>query len=479
MGEMATLPASRDIIAVRHLDGPASGAISLVALRVTGPDGEGRYSVATTGQFAYPAIPDPAGAGTLVLTPWQLHADPTGQVGAERFVVGFHVKSDDNTRFLPAVVQEFAYDSTSGAIRPVSAPMLPGNRSHDGKRWYGYSAATYDNQGNLWAARHDELRGGPLAVHATPQRCPYDPATPMRAYVTSGTGIAPVWGRSCRPDYDILQARNLLAAQGIARDPVTHDLALVSFGGGVLPIRPTGTGRTMTFLVGNLVDLGRKLLPTVEGNLPDHRVSPIDADHRLWVTAMHARPGAVGADLDQWLYSVNIADLFDPRPVPVSAVAGRVTTLQAEHTVTSTTAQRRGGWAAVDVDSDAFLAGCADWPVNIGCGYDGTAGNGYVLVDDTGYGHLSGTVEYRIDVPVAGAYRFAYRAVTFAVTKKARIELTAGGRTYVTPVDTGGGWLTVAHSEPVPLPAGVQTIRLAPPDRGGGWALNWISLQRD
>jgi hypothetical protein len=485
LGEMTALPASRDIIAARHLDNPGPGSVALVALRLAGPDGAGRFTVTETGRYTYPAVRNPTGPGNLTLTPIVLHADPTGRSGDERFVVSWRVAADNDGAFLPGVLQEFRYDAASGAIRPVSPPFLPGDRQRDTKAFFGYGAAAYDSQGNLWAGRLDGFRGGRLAVYASVAGargpggpgCPYNPAQPMHTYVTTADGRT-VWGRSCRPDYDILQAQHLLGAQGFAEDPETHDLVMLTLGGGLLPIRRAGAGRTMSFRVGNPVDLGRKLLPTAEGNFADHRIGPIDAGHRLWVTGMHARPNAVRAPLDQWLYSVDVGDLFDPQPVRISEVPGRVTTVQAEHTLTTTTWQRRDASGNLNVDSAAYWIGCADWPPNVGCGYDGAAGDGFVLADDSGLGYISGAVDYRIRVPVAGNYRFAYRAATFEVVRNARLELTAGGRTYPVPINTGGNWRTVVQPELVALPAGAQTIRLAVARGGAGWSLNWFTLQR-
>ena len=102
----------------------------------------------------------------------------------------------------------------------------------------------------------------------------------------------------------------------------------------------------------------------------------------------------------------------------------------------------------------------------------------HVLADDSRYGHLGGTVEYRISVGRPGNYRLAYRVATFAVTTRARIRLDAGDQTHVTPVSTGGGWRTVWHPEPITLPAGEQHIRLSVPPGAGGWYLNSLTLKR-
>jgi hypothetical protein len=485
---MAGLPRSRDIVVAQHAAGSGRSSGGLAVLRLTGPDSAGRFATKVMGSYLYPRTGDPGTpdpGDVLDIVPRFIQADPTGVPGDERFVVGLEARNPTTTGIPTGVLQEFSYDARTGAVRPVSAPFRAGDRVPGQPAFYGYGAALYDGRGNLWAARLDGFQSGSLAVYAatggrrklgtTP--CPFSPARPMDSYVTTDAGRT-VWGQSCRPDYDILQARSMLGSQGLIEDPATHDVVNLSFEGSLLPIRASGTGHGMAFQVGNVVDVGRKLLPTADGNLADHRLGAIDATHRLWFSAMHARPGSVGVRLDQWLYSVDLGDLFAPRPVAVPDTPGWSVTVQAENTTTMTTSQRRGRWATVDVDSDAYVARCEDWPTSVHCGYDGIPGNGFTLVDDTGFGHLDGAVDYLVQVPSGGNYRLAFRVATFAVTKNARIELTAGGRTYTTAVSTGGHWLTIWAAETVALPAGVQTVRLSVPRGGGGWSLNWWSLRR-
>ena len=60
----------------------------------------------------------------------------------------------------------------------------------------------------------------------------------------------------------------------------------------------------------------------------------------------------------------------------------------------------------------------------------------------------------------------------------ARIEFNVDGNTYTTRVSTDGYWRDILARDLVTLPAGEQTIRLAVPKGGGGWALNSFTLQR-
>jgi hypothetical protein len=383
-------------------------------------------------------------------------------------------------------VQEFGYDAATGAIRPVSAPILPGDRTAVDDVFYGYGTLLYDRTGNLWVSRSNGFGGGKLAIYASGDGrrrldrgdCRYRPGRRLDRYrVTAGGRTA--WGQACRPDYDILQPQELVILVDLVQDPVTGVVVALSLGGTMLAVRATPAGDKLSFQVGTPVDLGRKLLPTAENGLTGHRLGAVDPAHRVWVSALQAiYPGRAGVRLDQWLYSVDVGDLFAPAPVALPRTPGRSVTIQAERSGTVSTTEKRGAWAAVDVDSDAYARSCVDWPTTTNCGYDGVAGNGFVLGDDSGFGKLGGSVEYRVRVPAAGQYRLSYRVATFPVTTTARIALAAGGRRHVEPVSTDGTWRTVQAAEPVTLAAGRQTITLSVPAGGGGWFLNWFALQR-
>ncbi|MEJ3746851.1 hypothetical protein WEI85_26640 [Actinomycetes bacterium KLBMP 9797] len=472
--DLARLPRSRDLVVARY---GRQGNGGLLALRLTGPDRQGRYAVVVTGEYRYPAL---AGERVSVRA---VRADPTGRDGDERFAVGLDVYRGPG-RFPHTVVQEFGYDAGSGAIRPVSAPILPGDRDPDDGAFYAYGAFLYDHLGNLWVSRMHNFQGGRLAVYAAGDgrrrlargECRHRPGWAPHRYRTSGGARG--WGLTCRPDYDILQADHVLAIEDLVQDPRSKAVLALAFGGTVLTTRAEPAGGALSFRTGTPVDIGRKLLPTVEGNVDDHRLGPVDAAGRLWVSAMHSRPGRSGVRLDQWLYSVDVGDLLAPAPVRLPDTPGRSVTVQAERSRTTGATTRPGQWAAADVDAKAYVHACADWPTTTTCGYDGVAGNGFVLGDDTGFGVLGGSVEYEVDVPAAGQYQVSYRVATFAVTKGARIALSAGDRRYEDPVSTGGAWRTVRAADPVALPAGRQTITLSVPRGGGGWYLNWFALQR-
>jgi hypothetical protein len=478
--DLATLPRSRHVLVAR-VGGQGQGNGGLLALRLRGPDQEGRFTAEVTAEYEYPPIAD----GQVAVR--EVQADPTGGGAGERFAVGLDVERGER-KFPHQLIQEFRYDAAAGRITPVSAPVISGDRNGDGGEgaFFEYNSFLYDHAGNLWVSRSDGFSGGPLAVYTAGAgrrrlesgACRLRPDRPLDR-LRAVSGARSVWGQPCPPDYDILQPRHLLAIVGLAQDPASKDIVALAFGGTVLAVRAVPSGGGLAFQVGNPVDLGRKLLPIVDGALPQHRIGPVDGAHRVWVTGMHAAPTEAGRHLDQWLYSVDVTDLFDPAPVVLPETPGRSVTIQAERSSTVTTTVRPGRRSAdQEVVSDVTVQDCGALPDGTTCGYDQTPGDGFVIVDETRYGRLRGDVDYRVDVPAAGDYRISYRAATFPVTKRARIALTAGGRDHVQPVDTGGRWLTVRSTEPITLPAGPQTIRLSVPEGGGGWYLNSFTLQR-
>jgi hypothetical protein len=502
--ELVSLPGSGDLIVAREgAAGERNGA--LLAMRLAGPDPEGRYAVTVTGQYRYPEIRDPESGEYLELTLRDLRADPTGEPGDERFVVGLQDPSRSMSS-QPVVVQEFSYAAATGAITPISAPTIPGDDGPDGAGFFGYSAVLYDHAGNLWAARHRGLTGGKLAIYARSDQhrgldrpdCRYDPGAPAGSHVTTSEGRS-VWGRACRPDFDIVQPQAVPAIIGMVQDPGSHDVVALTLGGAVLAVRPSGSGDAMTFEVGNVVDTGLQLLPAATGSVREHQLGGLDRSGRLWLPGAQAVPDEPGAAADQWLYAVRIGDLFDPAPVRLPDVPGQVATIQAEHTLTTATEAVPGSWATVDFNSRAYVRPCADWHSAIGCSYDDVPGNGYTLAHRSGFGHLGGEVAYRVEVPVAGSYRIAFRVATFAVTTDAAIRMSVApegpvapegigaegpvaegpaGQTYTTPISTADRWRTVPQQELVELPVGVHTIRLWPPYGQGGWWLSWLTLQR-
>jgi len=437
---LARMPVSGDLIIAQE-----GGA--LTTLRVSGPDLSGRYFVVVRSHFHHPDD----------VTVREVHADPTGQRGAERLVVAMDRPGS------PAVIQEFIYNEANGVLTELSAPFVPGDINEWTTKPNGYQKSTYDRAGNLWAARQEGPHGGKLAVY-----------TAARCKPQSG-----VWGRSCPPQYDIVQAAELSAPQALIEDATSGAVVLMTGDGVLMPVRARVSGNRLEYEVGNLVDVGGKLLTVGEGSTVDSRAGTVDHHGHLWFPASRAIHDSSGrTTTDHWMFAVTLADLFDPPPTRLAEVSGRRVTIQAENTTTISTRTTKTKAGVTEVHSNAHFSGCVDLPAT-GCTYDGIPGNGFYLRDDTKFGHFRGPLTYRVEVPVAGRYRLAYQVVTFEVTKNARIEMAIGGRRYTTAVSTNGDWRPMRSDMMVWFDAGLQTITIAPPeDGGGGWFLNSMTLQR-
>jgi hypothetical protein len=416
----------------------------LTPLRLGGPDAQGRFTATAAKSYS-------AGGDVTVR---ELSPDPTGKAGQERVVA-----SMDKAGAL-SVIQEFGYDAATGDLRPISAAMVPGDRTEF--HTYEYRMALYDRSGTLWAARREGIAGdrsGGLAVYTKPRCRP------------AGTK----WAHPCPPQYTVVQARDLPQPVGLVEDPATGTVVLHARGGTLLSVRVTRWDPAPVFQVGNLVDLGSKLLASSANATIDSRFGTVDAGGRLWLPVSQVRvAGDAVAHVDHWLLAVNLPELFAPPPVRIPSAPGRWVTIQAEATATIATNTMPNG----DVISAAHFRECITVTVSAACSDDGTPGEGFILTDHTGYGHMRGSVGYRIDVPVAGEYRLSYRVGTFGASVGAKIELIAGDRRYLTPVSTLGDFRPILAGEVVRLDAGVQTIVLSPPQGAEGWFLNSMTLQR-
>ncbi|GIJ46469.1 hypothetical protein Val02_33550 [Virgisporangium aliadipatigenens] len=466
-GDLAALPASGRLVAA-VADPPG-----LRVMRVERQPGSGDYVVRMGAHYPFPRMEG------LRVAPREVHADPTGVEGDERFVVGLDVTAPDGTPRAP-VLQAFTLSGEG--IRPTTPPLIPGTRS-DKKElpFVGYGALRYDRDGNLWAARHSNLNGGSLALYfpgGNLAACRPD-GRPAGDYRTRGADGAQTWGVACRPDFDLVQANRLVGMTGLIPDPDTGVMVALTLTGTLMSVRVSGHGPGMTFRMGTPVDLGRVLLPQPTPLTGDSWPGVVAAGHTLWIAAYQGDGSRDEVTGDQYLYAVRLSDLFDPPPVPLSGLPGQETVVQLERTRTGTTRLRAGVDATVDVDPDAYFGHCAPWPAETGCGYDGVPGNDFILIDDTGFGHQGGPIEIPVHVAVAGRYRVVYRVWTFENVPNAAVRLEVAGSTVVTPVNTNGLWRIVAVPGTVDLPAGPQVLRLsAPSPARRGWGMSWIGFQR-
>jgi hypothetical protein len=492
LGTLVVLPGSGHLIAAVLPDPDSDEPGGVLALALTGPHPDGRFGVTVTGRYQLPDdVYDPVNGNPLQLIASGLHADPTRAAGDERFVVVLHDRLDIER---PLALQEFRYDPAAGSLQPVSAPTISGTQNDNGD-YLGFASAIYDRDGNLWAARNiNVLGGGRLAVYlrsddgGSPLDCAFDPDHPPSDYRT-GSGADADWGQDCPPDYDIVQLQELPVLVGLAQSP-DGDVVALSLLGGLMVVRPNGSGDAMTFQVGNPVDLAFGLLPATSGGLVLARFGGFGPDGQLWLAAAssppHPRrppgePPPAATTLDQWLYEVDTSSLFQPAPVLLPVVPGQTARIPSSHTLTTATDPKYDSPPTVDIVSRAHFGYCGpDWArPGLGCSHDGVPGGGWELKDHFGFGHPGGEVSYRVQVPRAGRYRVAYRVGTFAVTEDARITLTVGDQEYTTLVSTGGVWRTVPQAEPIDLAAGVHTVTLAAPEGGHGWYLTWFTLRRE
>ncbi len=409
--------------------------------------------------------------------------DPTSVAGDERFVVGLE---HGQMATHPRVVQEFSYDQAAGAIRPVSAPLLPGHFHPASERSYSFDHAVYDAQGNLWVASSHGKDGGRLHVFARgaagrrpgSATCPFDPQRPMENYVTTEPGKRQVAGSVCPADFQVLQPKDLPASVGLVADLAGSTVISIGGPGQVFAVRAQGTGAQLTFTVGNLVDVGRKVLPIAPGDLLGHRAGAVDAKQRLWFPVVHERPVNPGAALTQWLVSVELGDLFTPKPIRLSAMPGEVVTVQAERSITTGTELQKLSKLVTEVDSLTYGRPCDDaWRI-VGCGYDQAAGDGFVAADNHVFGHRGDPLSYTVEVTEPGTYSFSYQAGAWDRSRVAAIQLAVLGRVITTQISNEGGWRTFASKEDLEFPAGVHTLTITSPEGTAGWFLNSFTLRR-
>jgi hypothetical protein len=145
--------------------------------------------------------------------------------------------------------------------------------------------------------------------------------------------------------------------------------------------------------------------------------------------------------VDHWLATVDVAQLFDPPAVLAPAVAGWW-------------GRGAGGAHADDVD--------------------GPASGGRQRHDRRRLGRVRPQLRRRERCADDGLL-----AWSFAGQTNGRVTVQVGGSTRTLAVNTGGVWRTIVDPAPVALPAGVTTVRVSAPAGGGGvWFLNNFVLLR-
>ena len=546
--EMAVLPHSNDVVVAHY----APGRLSV--LDVTGPDAGGRMGIRVTASHTFEGVddpswpdalsyPDPQPAGCpgppfgaqpvppeadrkIGIAPREVQADPSTAPGEpERFALSsdagtyrYYIPEGTNppqgcvrNETVSVPIVEFSYHPTAPPdqrIRVASAPFMAGELESATEPLSGLRAFSaggplhYDRQGNLWMPTGDGWAGLGVKVWAKTAQgrrfsrpeC-FDPAKPLGDYFTTATGARAMWGKVCRPDYNIVQPKLLGPIFNMDEDRTTGNVIITSWPHATtVAVDPDGSGSAMTFKVSDLTGLMAQGVTrrTVEGpcaNDPAQRCTggprlaamqgPVDTSGRLWAFVMQEVPGELKRDhpemlmrsLDQWAYSVDLGRLMGREPLRLTAKPGGSTTVQAEVTQTVSTTQRPGQFAVADVESTASLAGC--WPAANTCtdpasGVDG----GYALAGSTS------SSEYRITVPKAGTYRLRFRAADrLGNGVQARIRVSVNGSTLDTSIATSG--YSEVTGPLITLPAGTHVLRLSAPDAAtSGWHLDWMQFTR-
>jgi hypothetical protein len=474
--------------------------------------------VSVRASYAYPDIVDPNDRSRH-LSPAirEVKADPTARAdGTRRFAVSFDLfPGEENGDPVPGVIQEFAYDPAAadplGAIRPVSAPVLPGGESSHRdpgtgvSRYQGYGALLYDHLGNLWVGTGDtpyassdanSQSSEPLAVFRSTDgerklatTCRFVPGSDMSSYTSPGSAtVWPAWGATCPPDHRVMQARELGWLWGLVEDPSTSPttvtVAELGFNGLVMPVQLTTS--TNSFKVGTIADSRAIGFPVQPGFALNSRIGAVDPNHRMWFTVQQLQGG--GTDVDrvtapQWLHSLSLTDLLAPPPTPLPGTGGRSVTIQAENAATIST---HAGTSPGDIVSDAYKGPCVELTADLRCpgslGLQGPGGFRDGVPDGT-------TVDYRVTVPAGTSFPATYRAVFRVLAQRdcgqtfpcGRIDLanvTAGTAAVSTPFTTFGFADVTASADLSFTAPGTKTIRITAPAGGGGWVLNSFTLTR-
>jgi hypothetical protein len=555
--ELVELPGSKDIIVADYGGG-------ITALRITNMGG-GRYNTEVRGFYEMAPFPTPDTTddpSRMVYTAAKtVDVDPTGQPGDERFILEMDVFESDaagnvSGGYATSPAIEFSYNSTTGAITPSSAPMVT---RHTDPRYPGQNrevigglVGLYDTDGNFWGQSGwvGSIPGqeGLGAIRVTGLLGVYG-KTPARKFATTGCGYVPgqapkdywitdpdtgkrIWGAVCQPDYEIVQAREIASRWGgvfmFTEDPATRTMVSHEYWfGGALAIRHTNTPTGITFEVGNSVDTGEyRLAPGIKENRP----GVFDATGRYWFTAPLPNaqrkygpdpqpsppratceyifpnplaglcPGTFDPYQPQshWMVSIDVPQLFAAAPVvlPTATGSANAARVQAEDsaTTTATVGAPVNGMAPVNATARTAKTTGSGW------GHPGEDHNG------TGFqllGAASGTVEYKVWVPVAGNYQLGYR-VHGPDDKTADggdvdgdsdgdghddctcggIQVSVAGSSATYPTTQVLNWVarspeTATKTGPTVNFAtpGLHTIRLTP-TAGSTWLLNWFTLTR-
>jgi hypothetical protein len=522
--EMVVLPHSGDIAITQYFGVPGTGepvpgawappgSGQVVVLKVDpSPTVPGKFDVKVRSVFRYPLVQDPAQpAGTirhLWVAPLSVVADPTSAPDDERFAVmadtvywGPRVDHDNNPQTVAIDhghnakgVVEFSYDEATGALQPVSAPIVTGavnNQPHplDGQTRMAGGNGWYDDQGNLYVdiagtwvdslglAVYPKAANGRKISNGT---CPFN--GDLAGYVAApppGTSPRPTWGQVCAPEYLLRQPEQLAPTSIFGQDPRTGTIVGITAHDEVYAIDPSGSGSNMTFQVSNVTSTLPRHLADGAPLLSMGGFNFVDDSGRAWFVVAGRSDGSM-VDTDSYVMSVDVARLLGREALPVGPATGDVAYLHAERSSTYTTTQVAGTVAAKDVESVAHVTPCwevfaADWCDNPESQQHPSIGGAFALGRDAGGVRPGTSVDYRIAVPKDGTYRLSYQ-VRGRTTATEQIRLAVDGTTVGTTSVSQNAWHTVDAPAPFTLAAGLHTVTVSAPDGRHGWQLDWMRV---
>jgi hypothetical protein len=199
-----------------------------------------------------------------------------------------------------------------------------------------------------------------------------------------------------------------------------------------------------------------------------------DHSGRAWLTVAQLTPRlpkmyTTMDPLEQYMVSVDPTRLLGRGAQSLTAKDGASTTLQAESTETTSTANVPGTLATTIVDSVA--------PVGL------SAGGGLMLTDetDTASGVPAGTTAtYEVVVPKAGSYHVCYRARKASGSPTIRLNVSGSATNHDTPISNTGAAMAMTSGPTLTFTdSGTKTISLTAPSGSQGWQLDSIKFLRN
>ena len=307
---MDVLPTSGDLVVAQYFDDVASQKYS-GGLMVLTPNGVLRSS------YNYPNV-NSSGQRVYAL-PREVDADPVTKNGMERFAVIFDVFTDGAGGSLvqaPFTMQVFQFNTSSGAITPLSSAFLPG-QTVNGETTH-FESAHFDQHGNLWAAESltNSDPGGNIVEYA---------ASSINGRFTSGScgaGSSAVanWGQTCTPDLTLPTSPWFGDVRSITEDTATGALYFASVSGILMPVLPTGSsgsgwalGTAFDYGINSLVDRNNVIIGPRQGTidpstgylwLPIEQLESSTACN-LGDFSCHSAPSSTA----QWLVRIDVRDL--------------------------------------------------------------------------------------------------------------------------------------------------------------------------